>query len=151
MGVGSAPWMFGMRRKVDIMRVNLAQNYRALNDLMEIDHVIRVHENGDVTEPQNVYAPGVYVDALGEPVVSSPSGHVWTLVDGFSGQYCYSGPIMHSSEYVGGALARHILDTPGLYAVVVAYGLDDGLSEDPDDDEPHGWAVAYWGADEIDN
>lgn len=46
----------------------------------------------------------------------------WELLTGFTCQYGYSGPGMHSSEYVGGGLAQHILDTPGLYTVL--YGDD---------------------------
>ena len=42
----------------------------------------------------------------------------WELLTGFTGQYSYNGPGMHPSEYIGGGLASHILDTPGLYAVL---------------------------------
>lgn len=52
----------------------------------------------------------------------------WSLLTGFTGQYGYHGPAMHPSEYIGGGLARHILDTPGLYTVL--YGQDS-------------WYVAY--------
>lgn len=52
----------------------------------------------------------------------------WELLTGFTGQYSYNGPAMHPSEYIGGGLARHILDTPGLYTVL--YGQDS-------------WYVAY--------
>ena len=46
----------------------------------------------------------------------------WELLTGFSGQYSYNGPGMHASEYIGGGLAQHILDTTGLYTVL--YGDD---------------------------
>lgn len=42
----------------------------------------------------------------------------WELLTGFTGQYGYSGPAMHSSEYIGGGLERHIRRTPGLYTVL---------------------------------
>jgi len=96
-----------------------------LNDMMEFDHVIRVHADGTVTDEPGVYAPDLHDD-------DEPIG--WTLLDGYSGQYGYSGPIMHASEYIGGGLARDILATPGVYVALVNY-----LS---DDEEPEGWAVA---------
>jgi hypothetical protein len=102
-----------------------------LNGVMEIDHVIRVGDDGSVTDADGVYAPDVYEDD-GELL---PVGSGWSLLDGYSGQDRYSGPIMHASEYIGGRMASDILETPGLYVAVVVYPLDDS--------EPDGWAVAY--------
>lgn len=100
-----------------------------LNSVMEFDHVVRVHPDGTVTDNvSDVYAPDLYDGQL-------HSADDWTLMDGYSGQYSYSGPIMHSSEYVGGRMERDILAQPGLYVAIVS-----NLS---DDDEPDGWAVAY--------
>lgn len=101
------------------MNINLTRNPYALNDLMELDHVIRVYENGVVIDDiAGVWAPEVYDNSAEggiEDIVVSPG---WTLLHGFTGQYSYSGPCMHPSEYVGGHLARHILDTPGYWVVV---------------------------------
>lgn len=97
-----------------------------LNQLMEFDHVIRVHEDGTVMEEPNTYAPELHDGEL--------EGNGWTLLDGYSGQYGYSGPIMHDSEYIGGGMADDILSTPGVYVALVDYPLDDS--------EPEGWAVA---------
>lgn len=41
---------------------------------------------------------------------------------------------MHTSEYIGGGLARDILAQPGYYVALVEYPSDGG--------EPDGWAVA---------
>jgi hypothetical protein len=98
-----------------------------LNDLMGFDHVIRVHPDGTVSEPAGVYAP----ELDGE--TPEPG---WRLLAGYTGQYGYNGPIMHPSEFIGGGLARDILDTPGLYVALVIW------ADDPND-EPDGWAVAY--------
>jgi hypothetical protein len=95
-----------------------------LSDLMDFDHVIRVHPNGTVTEPAGVYAP----ELDGE--TPEPG---WRLLAGYTGQYGYNGPIMHSSEFIGGRLARDILDTPGLYVALVV--------ESHDPDEPCEWFV----------
>ncbi len=98
-----------------------------LNDLMSFDHVVTVHDDGTVTDgPVGVYAPELYD---GEILADG-----WELLDGYSGQDRYSGPIMHASEYVGGRMARDILETPGVYVALVDYPVDG--------DEPDGWAVA---------
>ena len=84
-----------------------------LNDLMEFDHVIAVWPDGSITEPTGVYAPDLHNGEL--------EGDDWTLLDGFSGQDRYSGPIMHASEFIGGGLERHIRENPGLYVNLVDY------------------------------
>lgn len=99
---------------------------RALNDFMEFDHVIRVHDDGSYSEAEGIHAP-----SLRDGVLDTEG---WTLLDGYSGQYMYSGPIMHASEFIGGLMERDILANPGIYVALVDY---------PDDDsEPEGWAVA---------
>src|SRR5690242_8017377 len=103
-----------------------------LNDRMEFDHVIRVHEDGTVSDA-GIPAP----DLDGESdTVSAP----WQLMTGYTGQHGYRGPIMHQSEFIGGRMARDILATPGLYVALVAETYPD----DPDAErELIGWAVAY--------
>lgn len=98
-----------------------------LNDVMEFDHVIRVHADGSVSDVDGIYAPNLQDGELDDKS--------WSLMNGYSGQYGYSGPEMHASEYIGGGMARDILATPGLYVAIVAYHGDD---EDPTE-----WAVAY--------
>lgn len=102
-------------------------NVGRMSDVLEFDVVVRVHPDGSVTNEPNVFAPSLYDGELGT------SG--WTLMDGYSGQQSYSGPIMHASEYVAGRMERDILANPGLYVALVDYPLDDG--------EPDGWAVAH--------
>lgn len=115
-----------------------------LDKLMEFDHMIQVHPNGSVTVPKDIYAPSLYDDELDDK-----SWGFFTT--GYSGQYNYSGPIMHNSEYIGGRLARDILDTPGYYVAVVSYYspehwaecLGISVAEAEDADRVEGWAVAY--------
>jgi hypothetical protein len=97
-----------------------------LNARMEIDHVIRVLEDGTVLDVPDVWAPCLYDGEL--------EGSQWSLLDGWSGQDRYSGPIMHASEYIGGGMARWILENPGTYVAVV--------DQPTDNTEPEGWAVA---------
>ncbi len=116
---------------------------RTLNDIMEIDHVIRVDAAGNVTEPRDVWAPDVsvsYDDNTGASTLTvSPDS--WQLMNGYSGQDRYSGPIMHPSEYIGGGMERDILASPGLYVAVVVYDEDD--YNESDGYAADGWAVAY--------
>jgi hypothetical protein len=102
------------------------KNASSLNDKMDFDHVIQVLPGGQVVDARGVYAPELNDEHVGGG---------WSLMDGYSGQSGYSGPIMHSSEFIGGGLERDILAQPGYYVTLVAYG--------DYDEEPDGWAVAY--------
>lgn len=116
-----------------------------LNGVMEIDHVIRVHEDGTVSEPvSGVWAPELSAisDGNGNHTADTdPELHRqareqgWTLESGWTGQYSYSGPCMHQSEFIGGGLATHVLATPGYWVAVV-------VKED-DDSEPSSWAICH--------
>lgn len=150
-----------------------------LNDIMEFDCVIEVHDDGTVSHRPDIYAPSLadgdtidllhpfecrhccraieYTDtdgwvdpaAGGDDIVwretcdendtftaEHQPRHGWDLLDGWSGQDGYSGPLMHQSEYIGGGMARHILNTPGIYVALVNYDMNDL------DAEPTEWAVA---------
>lgn len=109
-----------------------------LNALMEFDHVIEVHADGTVTEPTAIWAPEVSMVRSDprNPQISSRQG--WELLNGYSGQFTYSGPIMHDSEYIGGKMADDILAEPGVYVAVV---VSDDDAED-EEDRDAGWAVA---------
>lgn len=111
--------------------------YRKINDV-EFDHVFTVMSGGTVTDgPSGIVAP--------ESNDGQLSGDGWEYVDGYSGQYSYSGPIMHPSEFLGGRMERDILSSPGIYAVVVDYASPEDGEED-DGDNVSGWAaVRYTG------
>ncbi len=111
-----------------------------LNDAMEFDHVVQVHDDGSVTDRRDLYAPECY----GEPdgTINFAGAKGWHALNGYSGQDRYAGPIMHPSEYIGGRMADDILSTPGTYVAVVVTDLDD------DEGEPYGWAVLRYEDDE---
>lgn len=116
-------------------------NGRTLSEFMEFDHVIMVSDDGSISEPSGVHAPEVYW-TNGGPIVE-PGG--WSLMNGYSGQHLYSGPVMHPSEYIGGDLAYDILHEPGLYVAVVVDAIDCEDHDNPDEcgcDRNAGWAVA---------
>lgn len=115
-----------------------------LNDLMEIDHVIRVR-NGvasseGIANRRELWAPSLTWSGDTHHL----DGEGWTLMDGYSGQDRYSGPIMHSSEYVGGHMAEDILARDGYYVAIVCEVLDDpDWDYSVENPEPAGWAVAW--------
>ena len=109
----------------------------ALNSLMEFDHVIRVTDAGAIQDGFGVYAPSLLDDELDDAE--------WTLLTGYSGQHGYAGPIMHASEFIGGGMARDILETPGVYVALVAlYTTDADGKPIPEGDGDYigGWAIA---------
>lgn len=115
-----------------------------LNSIMEFDHVIQVHEDGTVTDgPPGVYGPeltaisdedGSHTADTDPDLIRNAQRQGWELQTGWTGQYAYHGPCMHQSEYIGGALAKHILATPGLWVATVI---------EEDDGEATCWAFAY--------
>lgn len=122
---------------------------QTLKAFMEIDHVICVEEGGRIHDDvTGVYAPEVTVetDSDGQildehdaQMIANVRSQGWELLNGWSGQYGYAGPIMHPSEFVGGDLEKHIRETPGVYVVTTVACEPNGWS----DDEQAGWAIAY--------
>lgn len=122
-----------------------------LNRVMEFDHVIRVRPDGTVDEhPEpHVYAPEsvIETDEDGQILAGHETAWIeylrsqgWEPERGWTGQYGYAGPIMHPSEYIGGHLADHILETPGLWVAVSVECIP--WDEDGESDAA-GWAVLY--------
>lgn len=127
---------------------------RSLNDIMGIDHVIRV-KGGEITEsdsgvwPHDVYAPEVRIGtdadgqilAVHERIMREDLQRLgWDVENGWSAQWLYHGPIMHSSEYIGGALADYIRETDGYWVAVAAEVYPYDGEEDP---EPAGWLLLH--------
>jgi hypothetical protein len=103
---------------------------------MDFDHVIEVRADGSIIDRPDIYAPTLHDGQL--------EGSDWVLLNGWSGQDRYSGPIMHQSEFIGGGMERYILATPAIYVSLVDYP---GCGDDCEDCEgsgcePEGWAVA---------
>lgn len=136
-----------------------------LNDLMQIDHVVYVREDGTVTDDREItsgmHAPEVTCDYDGPfaeaqisrehtaALVAYLWAQGWDAACGWSAQYLTQGddPIMHTSEYIGGALADHIRETPG-YWVAVSVEIHP-REDDPEyrdgngESDTTGWIVAH--------
>ena len=115
-----------------------------LSEEIEFDHIVYSHGDGTISDVNPYVAgwgPELYICEQEDGTwtmedVEAP----WTLLTGFSDQHGYDGPMMHASEYIGGGLARHILETPGFYTA----GVVDPLPLDEDsNDAPDSWVVAY--------
>lgn len=112
-------------------RDTLASYPYALNELMPFDHVVEITADGYVRDAAGVYAPDCHLDG-GEFQLDCK----WELLTGFTGQYgSKSGAGMHSSEFIGGRLAWHLLDTPGVYVALNPYDME---HDEPSDE----WVIA---------
>lgn len=123
-----------------------------LNAKMTIDHVVYVSEDGTVTDANRAYAPEVNCDYSGpfdeaqildeheRDMIESLKSQGWSVENGWSGQYRYSGPIMHASEYIGGNLAEHVLQTPGLW---VAVSVELHPEDEDAESESAGWLLLH--------
>lgn len=146
-----------------------------LNRIMDLGHVIRVNPDGTIDEhparshPGTPYAPesvmmtdhdGQIRDGDEEDWIRRVRDAGWEPERGWTGQYGYSGPVMHASEFVGGALADHVAETPGLWVAVEVSCLPDEAPDKNDEDhdpedcetcersdagdyEPAGWAILH--------
>ncbi len=121
-----------------------------LNSVMEFSHIIRVNEDGTVSDsPLDIYtdeAVGMYLvnDETEEWADDFNIPEGWELMNGYSGQQGYSGPVMHVSEFIGGGMARDILETPGDYVALSVECDCGGIRCDIEvgcDCEPAGWVV----------
>lgn len=127
---------------MQITRDDLHGDPYALSKVMDFDRVILIDEAGEIHDrTYHIDAPetpeAYWRD--GEDVVLVGDSR-WTLLRGASGQHAYQGACMHESEFIGGGLARNILDTHGYWVSLVVY---DETPEDEDADPIVGWALAY--------
>lgn len=111
-----------------------------LDGLVEWDAPFRITA-GMLTLASDVYAPEVLNDENHDIYIEADG---WTAFTGYTGQWSYSGAVMHPSEYIGGRLADAILemaaeDSRTVFALVE---VRDESGEYPDGD-PIGWAVLY--------
>lgn len=119
-----------------------------LDCLMQVDHVVRVMDDGTVTDTVvGVYAPEGYIetdedgqilDEHEKDFIARLKREGWTVEYGWSGQNSgrYDGPVMDGAEFIGAGLAEHIITTPGFWVAVSVTTLDN-------DDADLTWAVMH--------
>jgi hypothetical protein len=118
-----------------------ADRTRTLNEIMEFDHVVKVHADGRITDGYS--RPWAPDSRDGE--LDCPYGEAWDYFStGYTGQDRATGPNMHDSESIGGRLARDIAENPGYYVALVDHVSPEGEDmDDPDYDSTAGWVVAF--------
>lgn len=119
-----------------------------LDRLMEVDHVIRVDADGLVWDNvSGVWAPearmvtdeGQFTREGIEEYCELIKSQGWEPEVGYPVDALWGGdPVMHSSQFIGGNLAEHIVSTPGLWTVIEVRTDDDGDSSDS-----AGWVLLY--------
>lgn len=115
-----------------------ATAHEELRKIADFDHPFRVNGDGTLASAPLFHAPSVYHIEEGSGDVEIDGDGWETFSDGYTGQYSYSGPVMHASEYLGGRLADDILEAPGVYVVTSVEVLP--TDEDPEP-FPAGWIV----------
>src|SRR3954471_10532989 len=106
-----------------------------LQKIADFDHPFVVGVDGSLYDATSAFAPEVYHSETTDIEIMADG---WEALSGFTGQYSYHGPVMHSSELLSGRIAKHILATPGLYVVVAVEVMPEN---DEDHPAPAGWAV----------
>lgn len=116
--------------------IRALDEYAALRRV-EFDSPFRVGHSGRIYDRvEGVYAPEVFHSETDDVEIVSSDWEAFSA--GYTGQWGYNGPVMHQSEYLGGALADDILSTPGVYVVCTVEVLP---SDDDPDPFPAGWIV----------
>lgn len=121
-----------------------------LNSNIEFDCPFKVLNTRDghtfiQSAHDDIYAPQVALsvdkdgNGVGEETIDDTTWNepqtTWEAVNGYSGQYGYSGPTMHPSEYLGGGMARDVLEDEGAVYVVTTVECHPNWEIDEDDEE----------------
>lgn len=127
-------------------RERVAVDMMSLDGAIDFDRPFRVLDERTIDFPDDVHEADCYIDVDADGSIT-PTGEAdlieslrhqgWEPVDGYSGQQGYSGPIMHASEYLGGGMARDVLQTPGTYVVQAV----ECLGPEELQEEPAGWIL----------
>lgn len=115
--------------------LGLSEGAYRVSHLSNGDRVLTSEHARSTPETLLMYGEDPHVDGV-------PDG--WELVNGYSGQHGYAGPVMHPSEFIGGAMAAHVMETPGVYvAVIVDHYPDPEVDGDEPDGDAVGWALLH--------
>lgn len=112
-------------------------DFGKIDSQVEMDSAFGIDRDGNVVQV-DTWAPEVYFSQDG---LETPGD--WEAVNGYSGQYGYSGPVMHPSEVMDGSkMEEYVRENPGTYALVVPTNVDAYDSDDPDAEiDVDGWVL----------
>lgn len=112
-------------------------DFGKIDSQVEMDSAFGIDRDGNVVKV-DAWAPEVYLSQDGLEVPGD-----WEAVNGYSGQYGYSGPVMHPSEVMDGSkMEEYVRENPGTYALVVPANVDAYDSDDPDAEvDVDGWVL----------
>lgn len=122
----------------------LGRHDRPLNAVVEFDCPFRVWEDdeSDVTRVED-NVPGVYAPDVADVDGITTTEAAWSPLTGYTRQHGYRGAVLHPSEQLAGDLARDVLSSPGIYAVVEVRDENDEYPADP-----IGWAILRYNEQE---
>lgn len=124
----------------------VAVTAETISRFVEFDSPFLVHDDGKhISREDSVYGPELLIgndiqEDKKKLTVPFPGYPQWELVSGFSGQDSYPGPVMHDSEFLGGGMARWVMENPGIY-VMTSVMWDD--ESDPGLPMIQGWALSH--------
>lgn len=124
--------MHSTTHRISDIEKSLGTNPYALNDLVEFDEVFTISD-GHLTLDHSEYGPMVYHDEVNDYLIDSDQWEAWS--QGRTGQWGYNGPILHASEFLGGGMARDLLEDEGTYVLCLVEDHLDGLAC------PAGWII----------
>ena len=103
---------------------------------VEFGAVFTVYPDGTWSETSELHVPDVVNDPDADVWVASDR---WEPLTGMTGQYGYSGAVMHPSELPGEGMAQRLLDIAADEERPVSFALQTVWDEDAGTDI--GWAV----------
>lgn len=133
---------------------------QSLNEIMEMDHVIYVDENGVVSESvSGVYAPEIHLEAFWDSyedahvypeherdMVAHVEQQGWTVFNRRVSHGVHLGPIIDSCYFIGGELEEIIRGETG-YWVACPVEIEHPDDEDGSTGQGAGWVLAHRVAD----
>lgn len=107
----------------------------------DFDNVYRLTPEGHIAEARDLYAPDVSHSETEDITIDGD----WSALTGHTGQYAYSGAVMHPSEQWGDWAITALTEIAQQTGQPLAFSVVEVRDTDgcyPDGD-PIGWAVTY--------
>lgn len=115
-----------------------------LNRIAEFNTPFKTFGDGSVMTGQDIGHTGYFADVIMHDENDDYADQMdddFKPVTGYSGQYGYRGPVMHPSEFLGGGMARDVLDTPGVYVVLAVEAEGEDYDPETGETDSVGWML----------